>query len=113
MWLVRAGTKILIYAPHGKLNGRRTIYADGMSMFDHNPYKPYVTNEDHYYHPIQVRTPSQIACGKTDLPEYAYHDTILDNKFIVMNRNNKGRRCYALVNTEDISFDEKAEIPTK
>ena len=113
MWLVKAGTKILIYAPHDKINGKRTIYTDGVSVFDHNPYKPYTTTEDRYYHTVQIRTPSQIAIGKLDIPEYAYSNVILDNKFIVMTRNRKGARCYALVNTEDIVFDENAPVPTK
>jgi hypothetical protein len=104
MWEVREGATILIYAPHNKLNGKRTIYTSSGSEFDHNPYKPYVTTEARQYHTVQVRTPSQVACGKSDIPEFAFHHVIQDDKFVIMTRNHKGKRCYALVNSEDISF---------
>lgn len=109
MWELRAGATILIYAPHGKLNGNRTIRTTDGLMFDHFPYKLYVTPETKRYHEIQVRTPSQIACGKLDIPEAAYHHVIHDNKFIVMVRNHRNRRCYALVNTEDMEYVGEAK----
>jgi hypothetical protein len=97
MYLVKAASVILIYAPHGVLCGKRTIYTKDGSFFDHNPYKEVITNSDKEYHDVQVRTPQQVAEGHSNIPEAAYHYIIEDNRFIIFNRGN-GKRCFALVN---------------
>jgi hypothetical protein len=104
MWEVKEGTSILIYAPHDVINGPRTIYTKGESKFDHYPYKTFITRATRQFHEIQVRSPSQVAAGKADVPEWAFHEVINQNYYVICNRNRRNRRCYALVKPSDIKF---------
>jgi len=108
MWEVKEGTSILIYAPHNVLNGPRSVYTKGESKYDHYPYKVFVTRKTRQFHEVQVRSPSQVAAGKSEVPEWAFHEVIKQNYFVICNRNRHNKRCYALVKPSDINFVEAA-----
>jgi hypothetical protein len=56
MWMIKAGTTILIDAPFGKIGGPRSVpSSDGLSsVTDTAPWKAYVTPEDRFYEKEQV-----------------------------------------------------------
>lgn len=77
MWMIKAGTSILIDAPFGKVGGPRSVpSSDGKStLTDTASWKGYVTTEDRIYEKEDVYDVVRITndvCG--DVPHWIRHN---------------------------------------
>lgn len=107
MWLVKAGTKMEVFAPFGRIgaaNSQSYAEASQTIYMDHGPWKAYTSKEDKIYEKEEVWDYVAVMNGRTDIPMWAKHNIKEFRKVVIKVKNSKGKDCYAMLRPEQIQY---------